>query len=218
MRIIIEPESMPAVKGRFSQAIRSDPFVFLAGLIASDFETGLHPNVQMNPGFPYYGIPIKRQTEFTLNLLNNVARGAGTTIDRAAHLWSLLTDVHEFALAQEAGRELFDPVAPPAESTYGVHELAAAGARIEMDAVLAGERFEREIIRSHGLPEPPSEFGLSPAVKVGPFAFVSSQAATDYRAGISPEAAVDPGFPHFASSVKRQAEYILRNMDTLLAE
>src|SRR3712207_2441044 len=101
MRTVIEPESMPLVKGRFSQAIRSDPFVFQAGLIASDFETGLHADVQINPGLPFYGVPIKLQTEFTLNLHRNIARAAETGLDRAAHVWSILTDVREFALAQE---------------------------------------------------------------------------------------------------------------------
>ena len=218
MRTILEPESLPAVKGRFSQAIRSDPLLFLAGLIASDFETGLHPDVKPNPGFPYYGIPIKAQTEFTLNLLNRVAQGAGTSIDRAAHLWSILTDVREVGLTEEARRAFFDPAARPAGSTYGVHELAAAGARIEIDAILSAPGFEREIVQSSRAPRPPEEFGISQAIRVASFLFVSSLAATDYQTSIAPEARQRPGFPYFGSSVKLQAVYILDSMAAILAE
>lgn len=218
MRIVIEPESMPAVKGRFSQAIRSDPFVFLAGLIASDWETGLHPDVQVKPGLPYYGAPIKLQTEFVLGQLGRVAKGAGTGLERAAHVWSILTSPGEFALAQESRCKFFDTAAWPAGSAFAVHELAAAGAKIEVDAILAAPGFDREIIRCSMVPQPPPEFGISQAVKVGPFVLVSSLGATDFASGIAPEARCDPGLPHFASAIKRQTAYILRTLGAILDE
>ncbi|MCC7106877.1 MAG: hypothetical protein IT307_17225 [Chloroflexi bacterium] len=218
MRITVDQESMPVVKGRFSQALRSDPFVFQAGLIASDFQTGLDPSVKTHPGFPFYGVPIKSQTDFVLDLHSKVAQSAGTSLDRAVHVWSILTDVRDTALAEESRRGWFDAAARPAGSTYGVRELAADGALIEIDAVLAAPGFSREIIRSPRAPQPPDEFGVSQAVKVGSFIFVSSQAATDFVSGIAPEARLDPGFPYFGSDVKRQAEYALRNMGAILAE
>lgn len=218
MRITIDSESMPAVKGRFSQAIRSDPFVFQAGLIASDFQTGLDPSVKINPGFPFYGVPIKIQTDFVLDLQRKVARSAGISLDQAVHVWSILTDVRNTALAEESRRAVFDSSARPAGSTYAVHELAADGALIEIDMVLAAPGFSREIIRSPRAPQPPDEFGVSQAVKVGPFVFVSSQAATDFAQGIAPDARVPEGFPHFGSSVKLQAAFILRNIEAVLSE
>ena len=218
MRTIVEPESLPLVRGRFSQAIRSDPLVFVAGLIASDFKTGLDPSVEISPGFPYYGLAIKRQTEFTLQLQERVARAAGTSLERAAHVWSLLTDVREFALVEEARRGFLDSQALPATSTFGVCELAARGARIEIDAILAAPDAAREVIAVQQTARPTPAFGTSQAVRVGPFVFVSSQAATDLENGIATEARVDPGFPYFASNVKRQAEYILRRMGVILGE
>jgi enamine deaminase RidA (YjgF/YER057c/UK114 family) len=64
--------------------------------------------------------------------------------------------------------------------------------------------------------EAPRPLGPEPqAVKAGPYVFLSTQMATDYRQGVPPEARPDPHFPFHASGIGRQAEYIFRNVDAI---
>ena len=62
----------------------------------------------------------------------------------------------------------------------------------------------------------PKPIGLeAQAIKAGPFLFLSGQMATDYKQGVAPEARVDPNFPFHSSSIKRQANYILKNVEAI---
>lgn len=157
------------------------------------------------------------QTEFTLDLQAKVAYGAGTSLERAAHLTLLLTDIRDLALAQEASERFFAPAGLPARSTVGVSELAVQGAVIEIDSILAAPGATREVISTPAAAMPPAESGCAQAVQVGSFIFLSSRAATDFQNGIAPAARVQPEFPHFDSIVKRQTQYILRAMGAVLA-
>ncbi|MFQ5692782.1 MAG: RidA family protein, partial [Nitrospinota bacterium] len=89
--------------------------------------------------------------------------------------------------------------------------LLVPGCRVEIDliAVLPGQGLERQVVKSNA-PRPLAHY--SEAFRVGPFVFAAGQIASDYKTGIPPEARLDPAFPYYGSEIKRQADYVLKNL------
>jgi enamine deaminase RidA (YjgF/YER057c/UK114 family) len=206
-RRIFNPEVLPEIANRFSQAMQYGPLVFLAGMIASDFSHGIVPDVIPPAGLPYDRNPTHEQAEFVLRRQQRVAQAASSGLDRAAQTWTFMTDITRQADMQRARRAVFG-LAMPAATTMGVERLTVAGGLIEIDAILAAPGAERAVIAGGDLPPVPTELGMAHAVRVGPFVFVSSLAA--------PQVASSGAFPFFASTVKLQTADILRQLQAIL--
>ena len=73
---------------------------------------------------------------------------------------------------------------------------------------------KKEAIFPESLPLPRVEY--SPAIRAGPFVFISGQVASDFKTGIPPEAAINPIFPNHGLNIERQANYIANNLRTSL--
>ncbi len=61
-----------------------------------------------------------------------------------------------------------------------------------------------------GAPQPLANY--TEAVRVGDLVFAAGQLGSDFKTGIPPEAKVDPAFPYYGSDIKRQADFILKNL------
>ncbi len=83
----IRPLSPVTIAGTdvcFAQGVKAGNWVFLTGHEATDFTTGLAPEVAGRPGFPLYGAPKhRREGDFILRRLDALLREAGT--DPCAH-------------------------------------------------------------------------------------------------------------------------------------
>ncbi|MBK6657309.1 MAG: hypothetical protein IPG43_03740 [Proteobacteria bacterium] len=64
------------------------------------------------------------------------------------------------------------------------------------------------------LPRP--RVAYSPAVKAGPFVFVSGQLASDLNTGTPQRATINPNFPWHGSEISRQTRYIGENIEACL--
>jgi len=69
---------------------------------------------------------------------------------------------------------------------------------------------KKEIVAVPDIPQPLAHY--VPAVRAGDFVFAAGQIASDYRTGVPPEARADPAFPYHGQTIKRQARYILNNL------
>jgi enamine deaminase RidA (YjgF/YER057c/UK114 family) len=216
MRFVIDADSLPTLKGRFSQGMAAGPLVFLAGQLASDFASGLHPDVKETPGLPSKSVAIKKQTEFVLERQQRVAKAAGVDLTRAAQTWTLLKDVGDTGLVNDVRRRFFDTKALPAASTFGVENLTVQGSRIEIDAILAGPDADREVIAFDDAQA--QELSQAAAVRVDNFVFVSSLSAFDFSNGAIVGAREATEFPYFVSSVKQQTKFILERLAAVLAK
>ena len=139
----------------YSPAIRAGNWVFVAGQIASDFKTGLAPEVRApNPkrrGERYF------QGEDVLRNLANTMKAAGCDPDRdMVRLWQWFVaeqpTVQDFARGDNAPRisirpyldareELLGRAAVPC-SSLGVKELLCRGTRIEVDMICRTDEHE----------------------------------------------------------------------------
>ena len=76
----VHTTSVPSSVLHAPQAVRSGPFVFVSGLYATDFKTGIA--VRSDPTFPFVGkTDIELQTEYILGNLRRILQAAGTGLD-----------------------------------------------------------------------------------------------------------------------------------------
>jgi reactive intermediate/imine deaminase len=104
-----------------------------------------------------------------------------------------------------------------ASTTVVVNRLPVKDAQIELDliSVVTDGPYRCEAVNTDRAPAPAA--GRYPqAVKAGPYIFTAGQIPTDFVHTVAPPAQVDPRFPFFGRSIKRQAAYILDNIGAVL--
>lgn len=120
-------KSAPAPGGPYSQAVVAGGFVFTAGQIARDPETGA-----------LAGRDAAAQTERVMMNLKAVLEAAGSGLDRAVKANVFLADMDDFAAMNEVYGRFF-PEEPPARTTIQAARLPF-GALVEIEMIaLAGE-------------------------------------------------------------------------------
>lgn len=119
---VIETDKVPAPVGPYSQAIRVDNSVFVAGQIGLDAATG-----KLVDG------DIKAQTRQALQNLSAVLEAAGTTLNNVVKTTVFLADLDDFADMNEVYAEFFADH-PPARSAVQVARLPL-DALIEIEAI-----------------------------------------------------------------------------------
>ena len=121
-KIVIQTPDAPAAIGTYSQAVRVDDTVYLSGQI------GLDPiTMQMVEG-------IDAQIHRVFQNLRAVATAAGSSLDDVVKLNVYLTDLGNFAKANEIMATYFHQPYP-ARAAVGISALPR-GALVEMDGVL----------------------------------------------------------------------------------
>jgi len=126
MKERVQTDSAPNAIGPYSQAIKSNGFVFASGQIPLDPAT-----MRIVDG------GIREQTERVMNNLRAVLEAAGSSLDRVVKTTVFLADLADFADMNEVYGRFFGE-APPARSTVQVSRLPR-DVRVEIDVIaLAG--------------------------------------------------------------------------------
>jgi enamine deaminase RidA (YjgF/YER057c/UK114 family) len=213
-RELIETDSIPRSGERYAQGVKAGPFVFVAGVTATDFKTGVAMGAQVPEGMPLVGSPIKRQTAWALDAIARVLEAAGSSLDQVVRAQVVLRDLTDFFAFDEVWRSYFGDT-PPARTVLNA-ELVNPGCVVEVDvvAIAPGSGLKKEIVTTVNAPVP--TVAEPQAVKAGEFLFVSGLLPTDWETGLSPEVRIDPSFPRDGSAIKKQAGYILRNLKAIL--
>lgn len=121
-REVISTDKAPKAIGPYEQAIKVSGFVFTAGQIALDPESG-----DLVPG------GISEQAHRVLENLKAVVEAAGSSLDRAVKTTIYLKNIGDFALINAIYEDYFG-AAKPARSTVAVAELPKE-ALIEIDVI-----------------------------------------------------------------------------------
>ena len=121
-RDIIATDKAPGAVGPYSQAVRTDQFVFTAGQIPLDPATG-----KLVEG------PIEDQTRRVLENVKAVLEAAGTGMDRVVKMTVFMTDFNDFKRMNAVYAEFFTD-APPARSAVQVAALPL-GVAVEIEAI-----------------------------------------------------------------------------------
>jgi enamine deaminase RidA (YjgF/YER057c/UK114 family) len=167
----------------YSPAIRAGDWLFVAGTIASDFKTGLAPEVKGAPTFRDDALGV--QGRYVLRNLFNTIRAAGASPERdMVRMWQWLVserptpdDLERGDLGTGVGlapylhvRRDVLPERIPASSEAGVRELLCLGTRIEVEMICRVDGTQTE-----WLGEPVEPHGHAPAVRRGDWVFLSAQ-------------------------------------------
>jgi 2-iminobutanoate/2-iminopropanoate deaminase len=101
----------PKPIGPYSQAIKSNGFLFVSGQIAMDPQSG-----------EFAGADIRKQTERVLDNLKGILEAAGVSFTHVVKTTVFLKDMNDFATMNEVYARYFT-AAPPARSTVQVSRL-----------------------------------------------------------------------------------------------
>lgn len=119
---VITPEA-PAAIGPYSQAVRTDSFLFTSGIIPIDIQTG-----GISEG------SIEEHAHLVFRYLSAVAEAAGTCLARAVKVTIFLTDIAHFQQVNAVYIQYFNEPYP-ARTALQVAALPK-GAMIEVEAVI----------------------------------------------------------------------------------
>src|SRR5229473_577343 len=101
----------PKPIGPYSQAIRSNGFLYVSGQVALDPKTG-----------EMAGNDIRQQTERTIQNVKGILEAAGSNLHHVVKTTVFLKDMNDFAAMNEVYGKYFT-LAPPARSTVQVARL-----------------------------------------------------------------------------------------------
>ncbi|MGB7731733.1 MAG: RidA family protein [Candidatus Acidiferrum sp.] len=111
MKDVILTARGPKPIGPYSQAIKSNGFLFVSGQVALDPQTG-----------EFVGADVRQQTERVLENLKGILEAAGASFHHVVKTTVFLKDMNDFAAMNEVYARYFT-AAPPARSTVQAARL-----------------------------------------------------------------------------------------------
>ena len=142
---------IPGSDIHFTPAVKAGNWVFLTGIEAVDYASGLAAQVRGNPDLPHHGLPKhRREGDYICARLSELLREAGTSFANAVRLdqyyptWKAVDPYH---LARHAA---FGNYIPPSTSVI-MEELLTGGADITTSllAVMPGQGREPKRVLTH---------------------------------------------------------------------
>jgi 2-iminobutanoate/2-iminopropanoate deaminase len=122
MKDIVLTDRGPKPIGPYSQAVKSNGFVFVSGQIALDPKTG-----------EFVGTDVRAQTERVMENLKGILEAAGASFNHVVKTTVYLKDMNDFTAMNEVYAKCFT-AAPPARSTVQAARLPK-DALVEIDVV-----------------------------------------------------------------------------------
>lgn len=119
----ISTDRAPKPVGPFSQAIKANGFVFVAGITARDPKTG-----------QVIEDDITKQTELVMENIKAILEAAGSSFERTVKTTVYLKDMNDFDAMGKVYSRYF-PAHPPARATVEVARLHGGRVEIELIAV-----------------------------------------------------------------------------------
>jgi 2-iminobutanoate/2-iminopropanoate deaminase len=124
MKDVILTARGPKPMGPYSQAIKSNGFLFLSGQVALDPQSG-----------ELVGTDVRQQTERVFENLKAVLEAGGTSFNHVVKTTVFLKDMNDFAAMNEVYARYF-AAAPPARSTVQAARLPK-DALVEIEVIAA---------------------------------------------------------------------------------
>lgn len=122
MKQVILTDRGPKPIGPYSQAVRSNGFLFVSGQVALDPKSG-----------EFIGTDIRQQTERVLDNLKAILEAAGVSLSHVVKTTVFLKDMNDFSAMNETYARYFT-AAPPARSTIQAARLPK-DALVEIDVI-----------------------------------------------------------------------------------
>ncbi len=233
--VAVFPEGVPSPKMPYSPAVKAGGWVFVAGQLATDFKTGLAPEVRREN--PFLADKLEAESRVIMRNLAATVAAAGCDIGNdAIRIWQWMTSEHptpeEFAAGSTwtarsitpyldvRNEFIFEP--RPASTGMGVREPAVNRTSIEVDLICAADGGT-----SIGYAAPPGTpsplAGYSPAIRRGDWVFLAGELPVDWvgdylspvhlgePSALAKEARVNP-YLWYGSPIEKQTDYVLQKL------
>ena len=209
------------------QAMKGGPFVFLSGVSATDYTTGLAATKQ--PGFPIYGSDPEMQARYAFENMGKVLQAAGSDLGQGIKSQLYEPDLLNFHQIDAVWGEYMQP--PPNRASMGMRELLVPGTVFLANfTFLAPDEQHRKHETRAGIrwhPVDVRRVNFTPGILVRDWLFMAGQVPiadfgkTEIRSGLPqadgsvpqiPEAAISrtpPGLPHHFSDIEIQTEFTM---------
>jgi 2-aminomuconate deaminase len=204
--ILAEGAPNPMAAEHVPQAVKAGPFVFMSGLPASDFVTGIP--VGRSEGFPYYGSDAEAQAEYMFTNWQAVLKAAGTDMSQALKAQLYEVDLSTFHDVDGIWKN-FMPT-PPTRSSMATRDLVVPGALFVANLLFlvpdaAHQKTEtRKGLRWH--PVDSRRVHFTPGLLAGDWFFTAGQvAAPNYATAPGAEGA-PTGLPNHFSDIELQTQ------------
>ncbi|MEV4133098.1 RidA family protein [Dactylosporangium sp. NPDC049742] len=193
--------------GGYSVGVESGPYLFSAGFIPTDFESGLHPNARV-PQHIWYGNQVAAETDETLRQIRITMEAAGGDWRDVIKVVIYLTPegVRQLPAIDEVWARHW-PTDPPARTVVPVSGIGGVkGGNVEIYVVVArpGHGGDRHIIRTDNALAPIGH--QAQAVRSGPLLFLSAQLGR--TASGAPDGAFARSLPHTRRHIVDQVRRI----------
>lgn len=208
-RFTLKELPMPPVG---AHAVAAGDFVFLGGLLPTDYQTGTPNGAQSRSTILLVDDPARAQGEYIIRTADAILAHCGTSFDQVVRIDQFITDRAAAAPYLRARRAAFTLVRRPASSLLAVPALPAPSARISADIIAAAAGVEKSGIFTERAPV--NFEGAPHGAQAGEFIFVQGQIASDFLMGIAVEAAPSPFW--YETPVERETEYIIKKLSNIL--
>ena len=122
MKDIVHTDRAPKPIGPYSQAVKSNGFVFLSGQVALDPKSG-----------EFAPLEVRQQTERVLENIKAILEASGASLGHVVKTTVFLKDMNDFTAMNEVYAQFFT-AAPPARSTIQAARLPK-DALVEIDVI-----------------------------------------------------------------------------------
>ncbi|MFF5228259.1 Rid family hydrolase [Dactylosporangium sp. NPDC000521] len=193
--------------GGYSVGVESGPYLFSAGFIPTDFESGLHPNARV-PQHIWYGNQVAAETDETLRQIRITMEAAGGEWRDVIKVVIYLTPegVRQLPAIDEVWARHW-PTDPPARTIVPVSGIGGVkGGNVEIYVIVArpGHGGDRHIIRTDNALAPIGH--QAQAVRSDSFLFLSTQLGR--TASGAPDSAFARSLPHTRRHIVDQVRRI----------
>jgi enamine deaminase RidA (YjgF/YER057c/UK114 family) len=131
----VTARNVPVPNLHHPHAIRAGGFLFVSGLCATDFKSGLAPEARVNAATPWFDSSGKKQTTFILDCMQSICLAGGSSLNNVVWTQNLYARPEDLFPSMEVWNERF-PKEPPATLVAGVSSsVLGQGCTIHIDAV-----------------------------------------------------------------------------------
>jgi enamine deaminase RidA (YjgF/YER057c/UK114 family) len=200
---------LPQRESAHAACVKAGPWVFINGIEATDYTSGLAPDAAGSPGLPLHGAPKhRREGDFIAARLQELLEQAGTSfantvrLDQYYSTWKAVDPYHH------ARRATFGDYIAPSTSVV-MRELAVGGADISVTllAVAQGSGLEPTRVDPPKVAAPVWS-GFVPAAIAGDFVFVAGQMSRGAE-GSDPRSHVPAHSRWGGYEARKQAEFVI---------
>jgi enamine deaminase RidA (YjgF/YER057c/UK114 family) len=190
VREAIWPGQIPKPAMPYSPAIKAGPWLFVSGMLASDYTVGLHPSCRPLPDQPCSTHVDQRvQSAFVLENVKRCCEAAGASFDDHSvriYQWFVCPDQERdggtwvgdgFTITPYLEeRDHFLTHDRPASTGMGIRNLLVKDAVVEVDVILKTDTPKRQV----QLDVPTALAGYSQGLVSGDWVFTAGEHATDF--------------------------------------